>query len=113
MVRRWALIARIMAERPESLTAGNLGRSLKAAGYSDQRLNMLLNARGQTFRDLTRRAARRLAHGNEGMPYRELGRLILLESRPEHDRETEELRVRIAMEFQRASSPGDQTDSDE
>jgi hypothetical protein len=113
VVRRWALVVTIMAQRPDALSRGNLGQSLKGIGYSDQRLNMLLNARGPTFRNLAWRAARRLARDDQGLPYRELGRLVLLDGRAEHDLEAEDLRVRIAMEFQRASGPEDSSDDND
>jgi hypothetical protein len=112
MIQRWALVAAIMAQRPDALHRGRLGQSLKAIGYSEQRLDMLLTARGFTFRDLARRAARRLARSDGGVPHRELGRLVLLDSRDEYDAEAEELRIRIAMDFQRAPGPEAGSDDD-
>lgn len=102
-LQRWACAVHIMAQRPDRLRPGNLGQSLAAIGFTEQRLDMLLNARGNTLRDLARRTARRLANSEEAMPYRELCRLVLLDGRPDREQEAEELRIRIAQSFQRAS----------
>jgi len=102
-LRRWACAVHIMAQRPDRLRPGNLGQSLAAIGFTEQRLDMLLNARGSTLRDLARRTAKRLANSEEAVPYRELCRLVLLDGRPDRENEAEELRIRIAQSFQRAS----------
>lgn len=102
-LKRWACAAHIMAQRPDRLRRGNLGQSLADIGLSEQRLDMLLNARGATLRDLARRTARRLANSEEAMPYRELCRLVLLDGQSDREIEAEELRIRIAQSFQRAA----------
>ena len=74
--RRWALILHGMA-----LMAPNhhdpavpVGRALFKAGYSEQRLGRLLDARGPQFRTLLPRLCRQLAHKAQPLDWRELGR---------------------------------------
>lgn len=102
-LQRWACAAHLMAQRPDRLRPGNLGQSLATIGFTEQRMDMLLNARGSTLRDLARRTAKRLANSEEALPYRELCRLVLLDGRSDRENEAEELRIRIAQSFQRAS----------
>lgn len=106
-LKRWACAAHIMAQRPDRLRPGRLGQSLAAIGLSEQRLDMLLNARGSTLRDLARRTARRLANSEDAMPYAELCRLVLLDGRPESEVEADALRIKIAQSFQRTTRQAD------
>src|SRR5258706_9415129 len=45
-LRRWAGAAHIIAQRPNVLKHGNLGQSLAAIGFTEQRLDILLSAPG-------------------------------------------------------------------
>lgn len=101
MIRRWAVMAQIMAQRPEALARNGLGQALHEVGLTEHRLAMLLNARGPTLHDLARRTGRRLARDAAKLPYRELGRLVLLDGR--NDAETESIRIGIARDFHRAN----------
>jgi hypothetical protein len=103
-VRRYAVIAKFMALKPEALQRGGLGKSLHAAGFSEHRLLALLNARGATLSDLVRRAARRLALAPEvpALPYMEMATLILLDGNASYELATERIRLRIAADYQRA-----------
>ena len=113
MTRRWALVAFILAQRPDALR-GRLGEALDKAGISPGRLSMLLSARGPTFRDLVKRTARRLARATEvtGLPYREIGALVLIDGRPDWDVEADDIRVRIAADYQRAATKQAAEDTD-
>jgi hypothetical protein len=102
MIQRWARAAQLMAMRPDGLRAEGLGETLVSINLSEARLSALLNAHGATLRDLVSRIARRIAVSDEPLPYRALCRLVLLDDRPEHEAAVEELRIRIAAEFQRA-----------
>lgn len=103
-VLRWAAIVNIMAQRPDALRARGLGEALKAIGLSEQRLDMLLNARGTALQDLARRTALRLARSDEGLPYRDLCQLLVYDGRGDPGDKT---RIRIAQSYQRASGNGD------
>jgi len=113
VVQRLALIAQIMALRPDALQKTGLGAALLNAGVSEARLSMLLHARGSIFRDLARRIAIRLARSSDlsSLPYRELGSLILLEERRSFDLRTDGIRIRVAEDYQRAISSSEKTES--
>jgi CRISPR-associated protein Cse2 (CRISPR_cse2) len=102
-VRRWARAVAIMAQRPDALRASGLGETLKAIGVSEQRLDMLLYSRGPALHDLARRTAVRVARSHEFLPYRDLCQLVLFEA----DRETEDVRIRVAQSYLRAKSDAD------
>ena len=103
MTRRFAQVARIMAMKPDGLHGRRLGAVLHAIGISQTRLAMLLNAQRSTLDDLVRRTARRIAPSDEPMPYRELGRMLLLNGRPDARDELDALRLKIARDYQRAA----------
>ena len=107
-IRRFARVAQVMALKPDGLRRKPLGAVLRAIGFPETRLAMLLNARGPTLDDLVRRAARRIALSDEPMPYRDLGRLIVLRD-PSDARD--DLRIRIARDFQRAARKSDHADA--
>lgn len=98
-VRRWARAVAIMAQRPDALKASGLGEALKAIGVSEQRLDMLLYARGPALYDLALRTAKRIARNGENLPYRDLCHLVLSEADPK----TDDVRIRIAQSYLRAS----------
>lgn len=104
-MRRYAAIAKLMALKPHALRQGGLGKSLQNAGFNEQRLLALLNARGPTLNDLVRRTARRLAQVPDVpvLPYMEMATLVLLDGMPGYEPTTERIRLRIAAEFQRAA----------
>ena len=102
-LKRWAAATHIMAQRPDVLKPGDLGKSLAAIRISSSRIDMLLNARGDTLRDLVRRTARRLARSEEALPYRELCQLVLMDGQPDKDNAADELRIKIAQSYQRAT----------
>lgn len=93
-LRALALILTIMALSPEALAPTRLGHALAEAGVSEARVQRLLAARGEAFRELALRTARVLA-GRGTLPYRELGLLILARSEPF----AEEIRMRIARDY--------------
>lgn len=97
--RRWALILHAMALMvPHHHDASTrVGRALHAAGYSEQRLGRLLDARGAQFRALVPRLCRQLAHKAQPLDWRELGRLILATER--HEDEAESIRLAIARAY--------------
>ncbi|AOG02916.1 type I-E CRISPR-associated protein Cse2/CasB [Bosea sp. RAC05] len=104
MVRRFATVVQIMADRPDALSPKGMGSILGEVGLSEQRLAMLLSARGATFAALARRTAKRVVTAGSPLPYRDFGRLLLLDSRPDHEREAEATRIRVARDFQRSSA---------
>jgi hypothetical protein len=97
-IRRWARAVAIMAQRPDALRASGLGETLKAIGVSEQRLDMLLYARGPALCDIARRIAVRIARSHEFLPYRDLCTLVLYEADPKAD----DVRIRIAQSYLRA-----------
>lgn len=104
-LRNLALILAMMALKPDDLASGRLGRALADAGVSEARVQRLLAARGETFRDLALRTSRLVA-GKGPLPYRDLGLLVLARS----DGFAEETRMRIARDYwgqrgRAASSP--------
>jgi CRISPR system Cascade subunit CasB len=103
MTRRFAAVAALMALRPDRLRGWNLGEEMFRAGVSEERLSMLLAARGDTFRALARRLTRRLARDSEVLPYLDLCRLILLDGRADRDDEADDIRIAIARDYQRAA----------
>jgi hypothetical protein len=99
-IRRWVGAVHVMAQRPDALrTDIRLGEALHRIGLSEQRLDMLLNARGETLFDLVRRVSIRLARSEEAMPYRELCQLL----RQDHEQEGDKLRIQIAQSYVRAA----------
>jgi hypothetical protein len=103
-VSRWAAAVHVMAQRPDALrTDIRLGEALFRIGLSEQRLDMLLNARGTTLFDLVRRLSLRLARSEEAMPYRELCQLVIWGDRPEREAQAERQRLEIAQSYQRAA----------
>lgn len=111
VIKRYAVIAQMMAQRPEALRAGSLGAALHKARFSEQRVAMLLNARGSTFLDLARRTARRLAGAElSALPYGELASLILLDGRETYDMKADDIRIGIARDYQRAEYTASKTD---
>ncbi|MDH4981170.1 type I-E CRISPR-associated protein Cse2/CasB [Hyphomicrobium sp. D-2] len=99
-VRRWARVVAIMAQRPDALRASGLGRTLKDIGLSEQRLDMLLHARGPALYELAQRTAVRIARSHEYLPYRDLCLMVLYET----DRQTDDVRIGIAQSYLRANS---------
>lgn len=98
----WSAATGVMAQRPDALKGSrDLGGALARIGLSEQRLDTLLAARGDTLRDLARRTSLRLARSEEAMPYRELCQLTLFAHAAEHPA-GDVLRIRIAQSFQRA-----------
>jgi hypothetical protein len=97
-IRRWARAVAIMAQRPDALRAPGLGETLKNIGVSEQRLDMLLYARGPALSDLARRTAVRIARSHDFLPYRDLCTLVLYEADPQ----TDDVRIRIAQSYLRA-----------
>ena len=97
----------IMAQRPDALRASGLGEALKAIGVSEQRLDMLLYARGPALVDLALRTAVRIARNHEFLPYRDLCHLVLFDGRPERSAKADDVRIRIAQSYLRASDKGD------
>lgn len=106
-VRRWARAVAIMAQRPDALRASGLGETLKAIGVSEQRLDMLLYARGPALCDLAHRTAVRIARSHEFLPYRDLCHLVLYDSRAEKSSDADNVRIRVAQSYLRASDKGD------
>lgn len=102
-VRRWTQAVAIMAQRPDALKASGLGETLKTIGVSEQRLDMLLYARGPALYDLALRTAKRIARSGGNMPYRDLCQLVLYEADPK----TEDVRIRIAQSYLRATNIAD------
>lgn len=102
-IRRWRLTVAIMAQRPDALKPAGLGETLKNIGFSEQRLDMLLYARGPALYDLALRTAKRIAKSGEGLPYRDLCHLVLYEA----DRKTDDIRIRIAQSYLRGREPAD------
>jgi CRISPR type I-E-associated protein CasB/Cse2 len=116
-IRRWVAAVHVMAQRPDALrTDIELGAALHGIGLSEQRLDMLLNARGSSLFDLVRRVSLRLARAEEAMPYRDLCRLLLLSGPKDHveEQKAERLRIQIAQSYVRAalraSGNSDRTD---
>jgi hypothetical protein len=105
-VRRWAPAVAIMAQRPDALRASGLGEAMKAIGVSEQRLDMLLYARGLALVDLALRTAVRIARSHEFLPYRDLCHLVLYDGRPEKSSNADDVRIRIAQSYLRASDKG-------
>lgn len=79
-----------------------VGHALFAAGYSEQRLGRLLDARGAQFRALVPRLCRQLAHKAQPLDWRELGRFILAEGRDEE--KAEDIRLGIARAYYAAEA---------
>lgn len=102
-VRRWAHAVAIMAQRPDALKASGLGETLKIIGVSEQRLDMLLYSRGPALYDLALRTAKRIARSGEKLPYRDLCHLVLFEADPK----TDDVRIRVAQSYLRASDKAD------
>jgi hypothetical protein len=100
ILRRLAAAAQIMALKPGDLQPWGLGKAMVDAGLTENRLRSLLAARGPALRDIARTLSRRLARAPGPLPYRELGRLILLDSRDPHA--AEEARIELARDFRRA-----------
>lgn len=105
-VRRWARAVAIMAQRPDALRASGLGEALKAIGVSEQRLDMLLYSRGPALGDLALRTAVRIARSHESLPYRDLCHLVLYDGRPEKSSNADDVRIRVAQSYLRASDKG-------
>ncbi|MDE2578083.1 MAG: hypothetical protein KGL46_04700 [Hyphomicrobiales bacterium] len=103
MTYRFARVVQIMAMKPDGLGSKPFGAVLHAIGFPQMRLAMLLNAQGATLDDLLRRAARRIALSDEPMPYRELGRMLLFGGRVDRRDKLDDLRLKIARDFQRAT----------
>ncbi|WP_024513364.1 hypothetical protein [Bradyrhizobium sp. ARR65] len=103
MVRRFSAVASMMALRPEGLRTWSLGRAMAEAGVTELRLSIFLAARGDIFRDLARRLARRLAYHAEVLPYLDLGRLLLMESLPQYTNDTDSVRIALARDFCRSA----------
>lgn len=94
---RWALIAHGMA------LAGHdgkqkLGKQLASAGVSESRVTKLLTSRGAAFTQLLPRVLRLLASKGVAPNWRELGKLVLIESSTQrhHQVQAEEIRLHIA-----------------
>ena len=105
-VRRWAGAVRVMAQRPDALrTDIELGKALHRIGLSEQRLDVLLNARGNTLFQLVRRVSLRLAQADEAMPYGDLCWLLLLSDPRDQveEQKAEKLRIQIAQGYVRAA----------
>ncbi len=102
-VRRWARAVAIIAQRPDALKAAGLGETLKAIGFSEQRLDMLLYSRGPALQDLALRTAVRIAKSGEKLPYRDLCHLVLYEADPK----TDDARIRVAQSYLRATDKSD------
>jgi len=114
-IHRWARAVHVMAQRPDALRADiPLGEALHRIGISESRLDMLLNARGDTLFEIVRRLSLRLARSEEAMPYRELCQLLLWSDRQGKDQEAERLRIQIAQNYVRAAqrSSGNDDESD-
>ena len=114
-IRRWVGTVHVMAQRPDALrTDIPLGEALHRIGVSEQRLDMLLNARSDTLFDIVRRLSLRLARSEEAMPYRELCQLLLWSDREGKEQEAEKLRIQIAQSYVRAAqrSSGNDNESD-
>ena len=107
MTRRFARVAQIMAMKPDALERRALGAVLHAIGFPTTRLAMLLNAQGGTLDDLARRAARRIALSDQPMPYRDLAGLLVEER---GGKAGDDLRLRIARDWQRAERKQDVED---
>lgn len=103
MTHRFARVAQIFALKPDALKKKPLGAVLQAIGYPEARLAMLLNARAATLDDLLRRTARRIALSDEPTPYRELGLVALLNGRADRRERLDNLRLKIARDYQRAA----------
>lgn len=104
MTRRFARVAQIMALKPDGLDRKKqLGKVLFAIHALERPLAMLLNAQGPTLDDLIRRTARRIALSDEPLPYRDLCLLILYSGRRRDAAKLDELRLKIARDFQRAA----------
>jgi hypothetical protein len=101
-IHRWARAVAIMAQRPDALRASGLGETLKAIGVSEQRLDMLLYARGPALYDLAHRTAVRIARSHEFLPYRDLCQLVLCDDRPDKSRAADDVRIRVAQSYLRA-----------
>ncbi len=93
-LRALAQILAMMALKPDALAPGRLGRTLAGANVSEARVQRLLAARGETFRDLALRTGRLLAR-QETLPYRELGLLVLAKT----ETFAEEIRMRVARDY--------------
>lgn len=103
-IRRWSGAVHVMAQRPDALrTDVRLGEALHRIGVSEQRLDMLLNARRDTLFDLVRRLSLRLARSEEAMPYRELCQLLLWSDRQDKEQDAEKLRIQIAQSYLRGA----------
>jgi len=96
--RRCARLVRLLALRPDSLVTGSLGEAMAAHGISEARVQKLLSARGEAQAAQIALIARRLA-GERALPYRELGRLLLLR---DDDEAAERIRLAIARDYFRA-----------
>jgi len=97
---RWGLVVWMLAQTPGRRADRPLGAALAEADFSEVRMNRLLAARGDGFRAQLRRAVRFLAQRSGGVPYRELGELILCEGHRET--RAERLRLRIARDYWRS-----------
>jgi hypothetical protein len=104
-VPRWSAIVAVMAQRPDALSPGRLGKTMAEAGFSEQRLDTLLHARGETLFALVRRTSLRLALAEGPLPYRDLCLLLLYEGREESALKADRVRIRIAKDFVRYKKP--------
>jgi hypothetical protein len=103
-IRRWVGAVHVMAQRPDALRSDiPLGEALQSIGVSESRLDMVLNARGDTLFDIVRRLSLRLARSEEAMPYRELCQLLLWSDRQDKEQDAEKLRIQIAQSYVRAA----------
>jgi CRISPR system Cascade subunit CasB len=90
--RRWALIAHGMA-LAEHDGSQSLGQQLSTAKVAESRVNRLLTARGDAFRQLLPCLLRLLASKEVAPNWYELGGLILQEGRDEQKAEATRLKI--------------------
>jgi CRISPR system Cascade subunit CasB len=109
--RRWALILHgmaLMAPHHHD-PAIPVGRALFVAGYSEQRLGRLLDARGLQFCALLPRLCRQLAQKPQALDWRELGQLV--RSIDHAEEKAENIRVRIARSYYGAEAATGKADN--
>lgn len=94
--RRWALIAHGMALAGHD-GSQHFGRQLATAKVAQSRVNRLLTARGEAFRQQLPRLLRLLASKEVAPNWNELGGLILQEGRDEQ--QAEAIRLKIAGHY--------------